>query len=319
MEEVNKAILVCIAFDTRNKELRCQRKTLCYHPTSMRTATLRFPGLAALSGFLACANLAGAQAAPAGSIEFVVAATPTGGRPETAPRLPVFLLSKSFTDIQKEADMETPPPDLNSFVDARDASPELKEWMKKNKTARLSGQDFVRQLTVDDISNIPEFWEAYLARNAQDVSVGFPRAKFKVADRTKNPARFDQERKEYRERVKKYLQAYQHTKEGIDLHLTAVDPAQRWAQKEAERRSVVHLRGLQLAQSKYLVAKTETDLQGRGGFVRVTPGQFWLSTLENEAVAGDARLRWDLLIEIPPGATVQIELSNINALPRTRR
>jgi hypothetical protein len=260
-----------------------------------------------------------AQNSPAGSIEILVAATPTGGRPEAAPRMPVFLLRKSFAEIQKEAEAETPPPNMAEFVDSLEVSPELKEWMKRKKTVRLNGPEFVRQLTANDIADVPEFWEAYLTRNGQDVTVGFPRAKFKEADRSKNPEKFDQERKEYRERVKKYLQSFAHTKEGIDLHLTSVDPGHRWAQKEGDRKASVRQQGLLLAQTKYLLARTETDLQGRGGFVRVTAGAYWISTLENEAVAGDVRLRWDLPVEVRAGAATTVELSNINAVPRVRR
>ena len=259
------------------------------------------------------------QTADTGSIEVFVAASPTGGRPQPAPQLPVYLLRKSFADLRVDADKETPPPNLDAFIDELELSAELKAWMKKKKSVRLTGQDFTRQLTTDEVMNIPEFWEAYLARNAHDVTVGFPKAKFKENNPDTNPQRYEQERKEYRERIKKYLTSYQHTKDGIDLHMTAIDPSARWARKEADRLVEVKQRILQLAQSRYLVANGETDLQGRGGFVRVPPGDYWLSTLEHEAVAGDVRLRWDLPVQVRAGAVTRVELTNVNALPRTRR
>jgi len=259
------------------------------------------------------------QNAASGSIEFSAAASPTGGRPQAAPRLPVYLLSKSFAEIQSEAEKAVASPDMTAFIDALDVSPEMKAWMKKKKTVQLSGQEFIRLVSTDDVMEVPEFWEAYLTRNAQDVNVGFPRAKFKEIDPNKDSEKYNLERKEYRERVKKFLTSYQHTKEGIDLHLTAIDPGQRWVRKEAERRGEIQQRILLLAQSTYLVAKGETDLQGRGGFVRVPAGRYWLSTLENEAVAGDARLRWDMPVQVRAGAVTQVELSNVNALPRARR
>jgi hypothetical protein len=257
--------------------------------------------------------------ATTGSVDFVVLVTPTGGRPEAGLRIPVFLLQKSFTDIQKEAEKETPAPDLEKFVDGLDVSAELKAWMKKNKTARLNGADFVRQLSADDILGVPEFYEAYLARNAPDVAVGFPKPKFKETDPVKNPQKYEQQVKEYKESVKKHLRTFAHTKEGIELHLTTIDPFQKWSRLESERGGHMRLRAQQLAQTRYLLAKTETDLQGRGSFIRVTPGEFWLSTLEHEALAGDMRLRWDHPVSIRPGVVTQVELSNVNAAPRARR
>lgn len=278
----------------------------------------KLPGVA-LGLALAIAAPVVAQNSSTGAIEFTVAASPSGGRPQPAPRLPVFLLSKSFSAIQDEAEKEVSQPDMKAFIDSLDVSPELKAWMQKKKTVRLSGPEFIRSLSTDDVMTIPEIWEAYLTRNAQDVTVGFPKAKFKITDPAKDPVQYNQERKEYRERVKKYLTSYQHTKEGIDLHLVSIDPSQRWARKEIDRQAEVRQRILQLAQSRFLVAKGETDLQGRGGFVHVTPGAYWLSTLEGEAVAGDARLRWDLPIEVRANSTTQVELSNVNALPRQRK
>lgn len=274
---------------------------------------------AILAAALLLSANSGTPAQGSGAIEVTAFAAPSGGRPEPALRLPIFLLRKSFAEIQREAEKENPPADLSAFVDALEVSPELKDWMKKKKTARLSGTDFINQLSAGDILNVPEFWEAYLTRNGQDVNVGFPRAKFKVNDRDKDPARYDQEREEFRNRVRKHLQSYAHTKEGMDMHLTPIDPGHRWMQKEGERRAEVHRRGLQLAQTTYLVAKGETDLQGRGGFVRVTPGEFYLSTLEHEAIAGDVRLRWDLPVAVRAGETTRIELSNVNSLPRVRK
>lgn len=254
-----------------------------------------------------------------GSIEFLVSASPAGGRSQSAPRLPIFLLRKSYAEIQVEAEKETPAPDQTAFIESLDVSTELKEWMKKKKNVRLYGQDFIRSISNEDILGIPEFWEAYLTRNGQDVTVGFPRAKFKETDPEKNPAAYDKERSEYKAKVLKYLQAYQHSKEGIDLHLTEKDAGTRWARAETDRQAEIARKTMLLAQSRYLVAKTETDLQGRGGFVRVTPGSMWLSTLDYEAIAGDARLRWDVPIVVRAGASSQVELNNVNASPRIRK
>ena len=64
----------------------------------------------------------------------------------------------------------------------------------------------------------------------------------------------------------------------------------------------------------YLAAKTDSDLDGHGAFTGLPPGTYWLGTLETEAVAGDARLRWDASVIVRAGQTTRLELSNLNAL-----
>ncbi len=271
-------------------------------------------GLAGLVLLVGAAAPGGPAQEGGGTIEFVAVATPSGGRPTPALRLPFFLLRKSFSEIQKEAEAEVPPPVLDEFVDALEVSTELKAWMKKNKTAQLTGQDFIRAVKVKDIFEVPEFLEAYLARNALDTVVGFPKPKHKESDREKNPQKYEQQKKEYHDKVRKYLETYAHSKEGLDIHLMEVNPSQRWAQQEATRQRDVRYRALELAHTRYLVARTETDLAGRAGFVRVPPGQYWLSSLEGETVAGDARLRWDTAVEVSAVVPLRLELNNLNAL-----
>ncbi len=265
-------------------------------------------------GLLLAANLN----AQTGTLEFVVRATPTAGRSEPVRKLPVFLLTKSFSEIQTEAEEAEPRPDFDAFLDRLKVSPELKQWMRQKRTAQLSGTDFTRGLTADDILSVPEFFEAYLARNAGDVTVGFPRANYDERDRERNPEKYEREKQEYLDRIRKTIESTPHTKDGIDIYLTHLDAEQRWRREQADRRRRVRNRALELAQTRYLAARTETDLDGRAGFVHVAPGRYWLSTLENEAIAGDARLRWDVPVEVRAGATARIELSNLNAEPPAR-
>jgi hypothetical protein len=68
-----------------------------------------------------------------------------------------------------------------------------------------------------------------------------------------------------------------------------------------------------VAQSKYMVAKTDTDLDGHATINGLPAGQYWLSSLNLDADAGDARLRWDVPVTITPGRTTRIELTNLNA------
>ena len=248
-----------------------------------------------------------------GGIEFTARVTPTAGRAEPALRLPCFLLRKSFADIHKEADEAEPRPDLEKFVDGLEVSPPLKAWMKRTKTVRLSGEEFARLTTVDDVFDVPEFFDAYIIQNAGDVR--FPAPKYTDRDRVKDPAKYERMRQEYREHLRKFARENPHTMVGIEIHLSEFDAGQRWAREEELRWQRVRHRGLQLAQTKYLVAKTETDLEGRATFVNIPAGAYWLTTLENEAAAGDVRLRWDTLVVVQAGRVTRLELSNVNAVP----
>jgi hypothetical protein len=275
-----------------------------------RTGALLLPFL-----LIVAAPLAAQQT---GSIEFVARVAPTAGRPEPVRQLTFYLLRKSLADIQKEVEQTDPKPDLDRFIEGLQVSKELKTWMKKKHRAELSGPEFLRQVKENDILDVPEFYDAYLQRNIGDVTVGFPTPKYRESDRTQNPQKYEQLRLEYREALRKFIQNHPESIEGMDLHLDAVNPGQRWAQQESELRQKARKRALYLAQTCYLVAKTETDLDGRGAFVGVPAGEYWLGTLETDAVAGDVRLRWDAPLTVRAGQTTRLELSNLNAVEPSR-
>jgi hypothetical protein len=69
----------------------------------------------------------------------------------------------------------------------------------------------------------------------------------------------------------------------------------------------------EMAQTKYLAAKVETDLEGHAFLRELAPGNYWISSLNLDANAGDARVRWDVPITIQPGQAFRIELTNLNA------
>ena len=71
---------------------------------------------------------------------------------------------------------------------------------------------------------------------------------------------------------------------------------------------------LQLAQERYVVARTETDLEGRGSFSSLAPGNYWIGMFGAEAVSGDVRENWDLRVTVREGETASVELSNFNAV-----
>lgn len=252
-----------------------------------------------------------------GSIEFVARATPSGGLEEPVRGFPFYLLSKSFEEIDKEADAEDPKPDLNAFIDKLDSasySPELKAWMKKNQFVTLAGEDFIRKLRPADVMDIPEFFSAYLDRNAGDQSADFPKSKVKASDQSKNPARYSKANADYMETIRHYIEQHPQSVDGIDLNLAEIDPGPKWNALLGRRTPEIHRRALDLAQSKYLVARTESNLQGQGFLRDVPPGNYWISTLDVAADVGDARPRWDVPVTVQPGQTEYVALSNVNSV-----
>jgi len=213
-------------------------------------------------------------AAQEGSVEFVARATPSGGLEEPVRGFPFYLLSKSFEGINQEASASFPAPDMNAFIDKLDVSPELRAWMKKNHWVTLSGEDFIHKLHVSDVMDVPEFYRAYMERNVGDQSTVFPKPKFKPADKVKDPAKYEKLLAEYNEEIRKYIEQNPQTVDGIDLNLTETDPGSKWTDLAARRFPEIHRQALNLAQSKYLVARTETNLQGQGFLRGVAPGTY---------------------------------------------
>jgi len=274
----------------------------------------------AIGAFIFLLGLAAASAPRASaqnaSIEFVAQATPSGGLQEPVRGFPFFLLTKSFADIGKEAADTYPKPDMDAFIAKLDVSPELRAWMKKNSCVTLTGEDFIHLLHADDILSVPEFKKAYLDRNSGDQSADFPEPKFKASDEQKNPAKFKKESDDYAEMIRKYIQAHPGSTSGIDLGLAEVDPSPKWNALLGTRGAAIHQRALDLAQSNYLVARAETNLQGQGFIRGLAPGTYWLSTLDVPAIVGDARPRWDVPITLRAGDTKNIALSNSNSVRR---
>ena len=75
-------------------------------------------GIVCLCAFAIAAGAATAQTqTEKSSIEFVVRATPTGGVEEPVRGFPVFLLNRSFEEIQQEAEAAFPKQKLDDFID----------------------------------------------------------------------------------------------------------------------------------------------------------------------------------------------------------
>lgn len=279
----------------------------------------RLATLAALACLCVAINAAAAPHAIAqsGSIEFVIHVSPTGGVEEPVRGFPVFLLNRSFGDIQKEADAAYPKENLDDFINGLDASKELKDWMKKNQWITFSGVDFIKKVKPDDVMDVPEFYKAYMDRNAGDQASGFPMPKFKESDKQKDPAKYDKEKAKYKDDIRHYIEQVPESINGIDMNLQDLDPSRKWNVIEAKRTPEVQRRVMDLAEGKYLVARTETNLQGQGFFPNVPPGTYFLSTLNIPATVGDTRPCWDVPLSVQPGQIAYTVLSNVNAVQDT--
>ncbi|HXE76405.1 MAG TPA: hypothetical protein VNN18_12340 [Candidatus Xenobia bacterium] len=254
----------------------------------------------------------------AASIEFLVQATPTSGRPEKVMRQPFYLLRASLAEIEKEAAAEMALPDFDAFADNLNVSNALKAWMKREKRADLKGSEFIKAVTVDDIMTVPEFKEAYVTRNLTMVGLGFPRHP-KFSGKEKDRAKYDESVARYWEAVKAYATAHPESKEQMDDHLVEINPGAAWQSRLEAHQRAVRQKMEQLIYARYLAGRTETDYEGMARFSGLAPGRYWLTNLWTEARAGDVHLRWEVPVELAAGQSLYLELNNANALlPKPR-
>src|SRR5207245_10015614 len=126
------------------------------------------------------------------AIECTARVKPTGGRAESVRELTFYLLRKSLADIEKEVEETELKPDLDRFINGLEVSDQLKAWMKKKRSVELAGTDFIRRLKVDDLLDVPEFYEAYMKHNAGDVVVGVHVPNYRESVCLQNPHKYDQ-------------------------------------------------------------------------------------------------------------------------------
>jgi hypothetical protein len=260
-----------------------------------------------------CAAPAWAQGA-AGSLDFVARITPTAARPEPVRQFTFYVLTKSYADIVKEVEEESVIPPREKFIDGLKVSPELKEWLKAHEILDLTMPELDRLVTPEDIIHVPEFLLAYQHSNSGGVTSGIPKPRYADADKTTHPDRYNKQQQEYYVALKKFIQNNPSTVSGIELELTGVNPQQQWLQIQSEHRRRILRMAPEFAQTKYLTAKADTDLDGRASVAGLPPGAYWVSTLNLDANAGDTRLGWDVPVTIRAGQTTRVELSNLNAL-----
>jgi hypothetical protein len=279
----------------------------------MRRALTRFISV------LSCACLfTGAARAQSttGSLDFGARITPTGARPEPVRQFTFYVLTKSYAEIVKEVEGENVVPPREKFIEGLKVSPELKEWLKVHEILDLTMPELDRLVTPDDIIHVPEFLLAYQHSNSGGVTTGIPKPRYADADKTAHPDRYNKQLQEYYVARKKFIQNNPSTVSGIELELMGANPQQQWSQMQADHRRRIHRMAPEFAQTKYLVAKADTDLDGRASVSGLASGNYWVSTLNLDANAGDTRLSWDVPVTIRAGQTTRVELTNLNALDR---
>jgi hypothetical protein len=266
-----------------------------------------------LAAACAIALPARAAAQSAGRIDFLARIAPTGGQPEPVRQLTFYLLRKSIEDIRAEALQASPGADLDKFIDDLGVSPELKSWMKKHHSVRLTGDDFTKSLTPEEIVDTPEYFKAYMSHNEAYRGAGFPEPKYKAKDRKSDPDKYAAQRAEYLAAIRAYIAASPERVKGMDLELVDQNPYAKWESVQRKQEQMLETSAFRLASERYIVARSETDLDGRGSFAGVAPGKYWIGMFGAEAISGDVHLRWDLPVLIRPGETASVELSNLNA------
>jgi len=264
--------------------------------------------------FLAYAPLLTYAQNSLGSLAFSARISPTSARPEPVRQFTFYVLTKSYTEIVREVEAQSALPSREAFIDSLKISAELKAWLKAHDVLDLTLPGLDKLVTADDIIHVPEFLLAYQHSNSGGVTNGLPKPKFTEIEKTQHPDRYNKELQEYLAALKKFIQSNVSTVNGIELELFEVNPQQRWAQLQSEHRRRVMRLAPEVAQTKYLAGKADTDLEGHASISGLPSGEYWLSTLNLDANAGDMRLAWDVPITVRPGETTRIELSNINAL-----
>jgi hypothetical protein len=262
---------------------------------------------------LACFSPALSAQNSSATLDITARITPTAARPEPVRQFMFYLLTKSYADIAKEVEGGDLVPPRDEFIDGLKVSKELKTWLKAHETLDLTIPELDKMLTADDILHTPEFLAAYQQTNSGGVTSGMPKPKFKEADKTDHPEKYEKDKQAYYTALKKFIQANPSTISGVELELDAVNPQRKWALITSNQKRRVLKLAPEIAQTKYLAAKVETDLEGHAFIRGLAPGNYWISSLNLDANVGDARVRWDVPVAIQAGQAFRIELTNLNA------
>jgi hypothetical protein len=262
---------------------------------------------------LVFAQLCNGQSAT-GTLEITVQITPTGARPEPVRQFTLYVLTKSYADIIKEVEGQDVLPTREEFIDNLKCTPQLKKWLKAHDVMDLTMPDFDKLVTPIEIMEVPEFLSAYQRSNSGGVTSGLPIPKYREADREGNPEKYEKQRSEYVKALKKFVETHPATVTGMELELAGVNPKYQWDKLHADHKKKIAQLAPDTAQTKYLVAKTDTDLDGRVTISGLAPATYWVSSLGMYAASGDRRLSWDVAAKVLAAQTTRLALTNINGI-----
>jgi hypothetical protein len=267
----------------------------------------------AILGVLPCFACSTRAQNSAGALDITARITPTAARPEPVRAFTFYILTKSYADIAKEVEEGDVVPPRDEFIEGLKVSKELKAWLKAHDILDLTMPELDKMLTPDDIIKTPEFLLAYQHSNSGGVTNGIPKPRYKEADKTDHPEKYEKDKQAYYTALKKFIQSNPSTVSGVELELDAVNPQRKWALIISNQKRRVQKLAPEVAQTKYLAAKVETDLEGHAFLRELAAGNYWISSLNLDANAGDARVRWDVPVTIQAGQAFRIELTNLNA------
>lgn len=248
-----------------------------------------------------------------GSLDITAHITPTGARPEPVRQFTFYVLTKSYADITVEVEQQDKLPTRDEFISTLKVSPELKTWLKNHDVMDLTQLDLDKLVSPDDIMSIPEFLAAYERSNSGGVTAGFPTPKFRQTDKDAYPEKYEKQRQEYMIAMRKFVVAHPSTISGMELELGAVNPKLAWDKLQVDHKQRVAQLAPDIAQSKYLAGKGDTDLEGRAFINGLAPGNYWVTSLGMDAASGDRHLSWDVPTSIQASQTTRLNLTNVNA------
>ncbi|HEX8872777.1 MAG TPA: carboxypeptidase-like regulatory domain-containing protein [Candidatus Acidoferrum sp.] len=247
-----------------------------------------------------------------GALEINARITPTAGRPEPVRQFTFFVLTRGYSDIVREVEAQDALPSRAEFINGLKVSSALKAWMKEHDAIDLAAPDIDKLIRPEDVMQVPEFFSAYQRYNSGGVTAGLPAPKYREADKEANPAKYEKQKQEYFAAMSKFIQTHPATISGMELELAAVNPRMAWERLHADRQKRVAQLAPDTAQTKYLAAKVDTDLDGRALVSGLAPGNYWVSSIGMDAVSGDRRLVWDVPVTVLAGQTARVDLTNLN-------
>src|SRR5580693_7919254 len=158
-----------------------------------------------LGSFLIGASSLAQTAADTGGLQLTARITPTAARPEPVRQFTFYILSKSYAEVSHEVEAGDVIPSRDKFIDDLKISPELKEWLKAHEILDLTMPGLDKALTADDVLQVPEFLLAYQRSNSGGVTNGIPKPKYKDADKTDHPERYEKQKEEYYNTLRKFI------------------------------------------------------------------------------------------------------------------